>query len=66
MTTDHENSARILSDEDVKALADEMEMRLVSRFYGNLGRGVWDLAWKAIVICIVAIAAYGLFQEMKH
>jgi hypothetical protein len=63
---DHENEARTLTNDDVKALADEMEARLMSRFYGNLGRGVWDLAWKAIVICIVGIAVWGFLIEMKH
>lgn len=66
MTTVHEEAERNLTDGDVKALADEMEARLVSRFYANLGQGVWEIAWKAIVLCIVAIAVYGAFQNMKH
>jgi hypothetical protein len=63
---ERDNEARNLTNDDVKALADEMEARLMARFYGNLGRGVWDLAWKAIVICIVAVAVYGFLLEMKH
>lgn len=63
---EHDNEARNLTNDDVKALADEMEARLMSRFYGNLGRGVWDLAWRAIVLCIVGLAAYGIYLEMKH
>lgn len=57
--------SRNLTDDDIKALADEMEKRLVSRFYGNLGRGVWDLAWKAIVLLVVGIALWGAFIELR-
>jgi len=66
MSAEHEEEVRNLTNDDVKALADEMEARLVSRFYSNLGRGVWELAWKAAVLCIVAVAVYGAFQNMKH
>lgn len=57
---DQENPGkRVLSDADVKALADEMERRIVNRFYRNLGRGVWALVWKAALVALVALAAYG-------
>ncbi len=54
-----EEEKRNLTDADVKALADELESRMVNRFYGNLGRGVWGLAWKAMVLAAVGLAAYG-------
>jgi hypothetical protein len=66
MSAEHEEQVRNLTNDDVKALADEMEARLVSRFYANLGQGVWELAWKAIVICIVGVSLYGAYQNMKH
>jgi predicted phage tail protein len=53
---------RNLTDDDVSALADEMEKRMVNRFYGNLGRGVWGIVWKAVVIAIVGVAAYGAIR----
>ncbi len=56
---------RRLSDADVIALADEMERRIVRRFYGNLGRGIWSLVWRIIVWAIVGIAAYGIAKGMK-
>ncbi len=50
---------RRLTDADIKALADEMEERMVNRFYRNLGSGVWGLAWKAVVLGALFLAAYG-------
>jgi len=56
---------RKLSDEDVKALVDELERRFERRFFLNLGRGVWGFAWKIIVLCIMLIAAWGAFKGGK-
>lgn len=56
---------RRLTDADVQALADEFEARMVNRFYSNLGSGVWSLVWKAFVLSIVAIAAYGAVKGWK-
>jgi hypothetical protein len=50
---------RKLSDHDISALADEIEKRVLSRFYSDLGRGVWGLVWRALVIAIITVAAYG-------
>lgn len=60
-----ERRSRALTDQDIQALADEFESRLVSRFYDNLGRGVWGLAWKALLGAIVLVAAYGAVKGMK-
>jgi hypothetical protein len=60
-----ENHERHLTDDDVKALADELEDRLTDRFYGNLGRGMWALAWKAIITAILGIIAYGSLKGFK-
>lgn len=56
---------RKLTDDDVKALADELEDRLANRFYGNLGRGLWGLAWKAIITAIFGVIAYGSLKGFK-
>lgn len=53
---------RKLSDADVEAIATEMEKRMVSRFYRNLGSGVWALAWKAVVVAIIGIAVVGAIK----
>lgn len=56
---------RTLTDGDVRALADELEGRLVRRFYINVGKGVWALVWKAIIGAIVIVSAYGALKGMK-
>lgn len=50
---------RNLTDADADAVAAALEARLAKRFYLNLGRGVWGLVWKGIIIAMVAIIAYG-------
>lgn len=50
---------RNLTDEDVKAIVDQLASRWAERFYGDLGRGVWGVIWKAIVLGLVGLAAYG-------
>jgi hypothetical protein len=61
----HERRLRALTDEDVQALADEFEERLARRFYLNIGRGVWGLAWKAILVGLLFVASYGYFKGWK-
>jgi hypothetical protein len=53
---------RSLTDEDVQAIADALEARMVSRFYTNLGQGVWAVAWKAIVVVVIFVACYGAYR----
>lgn len=54
-----DNKKDCLSDSDIQRLAEELESRLVSKFYRNLGMGVWALVWKAIVGVIILVAIYG-------
>jgi len=56
---------RKLSDADVNAIVDQLETKVAERFYGDLGRGVWGVVWKAIVVAIVGIAAYGSMKGIK-
>ncbi|QJQ31831.1 hypothetical protein GV829_04680 [Sphingomonas lacunae] len=50
---------RTLTDADVAAIADALETKLESRFYANLGKGVWAIVWKVIIAALLFIAAYG-------
>lgn len=58
-----ERRARALTEADIEALAEKIveksEAAIISRFYKNLGMGVWGLIWKAIVLGLIALAAYG-------
>jgi len=63
--TDSEQRERALTEEDIRALADEIEIRIVTRFYGHLGRGFWGLAWKGILVAMLTLAAYGAIKGIK-
>jgi hypothetical protein len=52
-------SERTLTDADIDAIVNKAEEVILSRFYRNLGKGLWSMVWRAIVVAIVAIAAYG-------
>lgn len=54
---------RHLTDADVEAIVSTLQVRVVKRFYTDLGRGVWGLAWRGIVLGLVAIAAYGAWKN---
>lgn len=56
---------RKLTDDDVKAIVDQLETRVSERFYGDLGRGVWAVVWKALILAIIGIAAYGSTKGFK-
>lgn len=55
------NDERKLTDADIQALAKALK----NEFYTNLGRGVWALAWKAIVVAVIALSAYGSLKGYK-
>lgn len=50
---------RTLTDDDVRAIVDEMERRATQRFQINVGKGVLGLAWRAMVILLIWLSAYG-------
>lgn len=57
-----EPQGRQLSEEDIDAITNSLRDKIIKDFYQNLGRGVWALAWKAILIVIVGIAIYGAYR----
>ncbi|MDB5807022.1 MAG: hypothetical protein JWN73_4344 [Betaproteobacteria bacterium] len=50
---------RNLTEDDVNAVVDELERRIVERFFSNVGKGVWQLVWRALIALMVLLAAYG-------
>lgn len=56
------NGPRKLTDSDVMAIVDALEVRLTDKFYRDLGKGLWGIVWKAIVATLVFIAAYGALK----
>lgn len=55
-------TSRNLTDADVDAIADALKDRIKDEFYTDLGKGVWGLAWKAIVLFLIGLAYYGWKQ----
>lgn len=60
-----ENEDRKLSDADIEAILNQVEQRVAARFYSDLGRGVWGMVWKALLLAMVAVAAYGSVKGYK-
>jgi restriction endonuclease Mrr len=60
-----ERRNRALTDEDVKAIVDELEARVSTAFFRNLGKGIFGLFWNAALIGILALAGYGAWLEIK-
>ena len=58
MTTEQHDD-RTLSDADIEAISDKLLEKWEDKFYHNIGKGVWDLVKKFLVIVLVGIAAYG-------
>lgn len=54
---------RTLTEADVAAIADALESKLESRFYSNLGKGVWGIIWKVVLAALLFIAAYGVSSQ---
>lgn len=48
-----------MTEEDIEKVVARLEERLRERFYQDLGRGVWGLAWKFIIVVAIVLAAYG-------
>lgn len=60
-----EQPHRNLTDEDVQAIVKGLETRVVNKFYGDFGKGVWSLVWKALIMAVLFITAYGAAKGVK-
>lgn len=50
---------RTLTDADIEALVRILEQRLEKKFYHDLGKGLWGMAWKGLMAVLLFVAAYG-------
>jgi hypothetical protein len=57
---------RNLTDADVEAITEALREKVIMEFYRDLGRGVWGLVWRAIVMAMIAIAAFGAVKEFHQ
>ena len=65
MTDEEKVKVRNLTEDDVQALSDELEKRLTTWFYQGLGRGLWGVVWKGVLLALLAFAAAGSFKGVK-
>lgn len=56
---------RTLTDEDIEAIVNAAQTRLVREVYQAMGRGLFGAAWKMLLTLALALAAYGGFSEHK-
>lgn len=56
---------RNLTPADVEAIAEKLEEAMVRRLKLNVGAGVLALAWKWVLMAIIAIAGYGAAGGFK-
>lgn len=56
---------RTLTEDDVKAIAEQIESGITQRFQLNVGRGILGLAWRFFMYALVAVAAYGAGGGLK-
>jgi len=49
----------VLSNDDIDLIVDKVCKKLESKLYTNIGSGLFSLISKAVVILLIAIAAYG-------
>lgn len=56
---------RTLTEDDVKAIAAQIESGITQRFQLNVGRGILGLAWRVFMYALVAVAAYGAGGGLK-
>lgn len=60
MGEDQQKSApRNLTDGDAEAIATALREKVIAEFYADLGKGVWALVWRGLLIGAIAIAAFG-------
>lgn len=50
---------RILTDEDVEAVADALLEKIEAKVYHDMGKGLWGIVSKVLLAAMIALAAYG-------
>lgn len=53
---------RTLTSADVEAITEALREKVIEEFYQDLGRGIWGLVWRGVVIAMVSIAAWGAIK----
>lgn len=48
-----------LSEEEIEAIAKEVATQIKQDLYVNVGSGLISLAWKGVILLLIALAFYG-------
>lgn len=51
---------RNLTDDDVKAIVDGLKEKLMTDFYGEVGKGLWAWVKKALFVLLFILALQGI------
>jgi hypothetical protein len=58
-----EAPGRTLTDADAEAIALALKAKVMSQFYTDLGKGVWGLVWRGLVMGMIGIAAWAAWHS---
>lgn len=61
-----ERRSRVLTDEDAEAVAAAFKRQVLGDLYKNFGMGVWGIIWRALIVGLLAIAAFGAGVDRPH
>ena len=56
---EHERRSNALTDQDREEIANKVFAKFQDQFFMNVGKGVWKLVWRTVILCLIALAAYG-------
>lgn len=59
----HSDAERKLSDADVAAIVTQLRKEVIENFYIDIGKGVWAAVQRAFIVALIAIAAYGFYNN---
>ena len=65
MAPNQDRRARTLTDADIDALTEALREKVITEFYQDLGKGIWALVWRGIIIAAIAIAAIGAGKHIS-
>lgn len=54
---------RNLTDKDVEAIVDSLKEKLVTDFYGEVGKGLWAWVKKALFVLLFILALQGIQDD---
>lgn len=57
---------RKLSEDEIEAIAKKVTAQIEQDLYIGVGSGILSLAWKGMLLIVIALAVYGLNSKIFH